>query len=264
MSLGLPANGYIATEESVEETLQNPTTLLEIVKVVHRLLVEDTERDRPIIRKVVESGIVPKIVEFLTWDESPDLQIEVARVITEVAMGPPEQTEAVAVESGAIPPLGGLIIGSFRHDDVRKHAALALGNSALCSPLCRDLVLEAGAAGPIVELLSEEVVLASHNNNNNNNRPLLRRTAWALACICSDGPDFDRVRPALPVLEKLLHHPDRKVVEEACWTFDDLMFSFDDDIVQAVLDAGPAVATRLAELLGSPRPRLQLYVLTKC
>jgi importin subunit alpha-6/7 len=260
MSLGLPANGYIATEESVEEALQSPTTLLEIVKVVHRLLVEDTEKDRPIMRKVVESGIVPKIVEFLTWDESPDLQIEVARVITETVMGPPEQTEAVVVESGAIPPLGGLLIGSFRHDDVRKHAAPALGNIALCSPLCRDLVLEAGAAGPIVELLSEEVVIASHNNNS---RPLLRWTAWALACICSDGPDFDRVRPALPVLEKLLHHPDRKVMEEACWTFADLTFSFDDDIVQEVLDADPSVAARFVELLGSPRPRLQLYVLIK-
>jgi importin subunit alpha-6/7 len=255
MSLGLPFNGYIATEESVEETLQSPTRLLEIVKVVHRLLAEDTEKDRPIIRKVIEGGIVPKIVEFLTWDESPDLQIEVARVITEVAMGPPEQTEAVVVDSGAIPLLGGLLIGSFRRDDVRKHAALALGNIALCSLLCRDLVLEAGAAGPIVELLSEEVVIAS-----NSDRPLLRWAAWALACICSDGPDFDRVRPALPVLEKLLHHPDGKVVEEACWTFADLTFSFDDDIVQEVLDAGPSVAARLVELLGSPRPRLQLYV----
>lgn len=256
MSLGLPTKGYIATEESVEETLQSPTKLLEIVKVVLGLLVEDTDQqDRPMIRKVIESGIVSKFYEFLTWDESPDLQIEVARVITEVAMGPAEQTEACVLESGAIPALGGLLLGSSRHEAVRKHAARALGNIALCCPLCRDLILEAGVVGPIVELLDDEVVVAG-----NNNRPLLRWTTWALACVCSNGPDFHRIRPALPVLEKLLHHHDRKVVEEACWTFADLTFSFDDNIVQATIDAGPSVAARLVELLGSPRPRLQLYV----
>ena len=81
--------------------------------------------------------------------------------------------------------------------------------------------------------------------------------------MCADGPDFDRVRPTLPMLEKLLHHHDRTVAEEACWMFADLPFSFDDDIVQAVIDSRASLAARLVDLLGNPRPILQLYVCQK-
>ena len=57
-------------------------------------------------------------------------------------------------------------------------------------------------------------------------------------------------RRALPVLASLRHQPDRKVTEEACWTFGDLLYSFDDDATQAVTDAGlVVVADRPVDLV---------------
>jgi importin subunit alpha-6/7 len=227
-----------------EELPCHPDEDLEFAISIRRLLSVPT----PPIDLVVRRGIIPRLVGFLQRDNNPVLQREAAWILGVVASGTFENTDAV-VESGAVPHLVRLL-GS-PSDDVREQSVRALGEIAVDSPHHRDAVLKAGAIDPLLRLLMEE----------EGNKSLIRRAARALSDVYSDGPDIEQVRPALPDLAGLLHHPDRKVVEEACWTFSDLLFSFDDDlVVQEIIDADPSLAARLVELVSSPCPRVQLYV----
>jgi importin subunit alpha-6/7 len=227
-----------------EELPRHPDEDLEFVISIRRLLSVPT----PPIELVVRRGIIPRLVSFLHRDNNPVLQREAAWILGDVASGTFEQTDAV-VEGGAVPHLVRLLGSSS--DDVREKSVRALGLITVDSPHHRDAALKAGAIDPLLRLLMKD----------DGNKSLIRRAARALSELCSDGPDIEQVRPALPVLAGLLHHPDHKVVEEACWTFSDLLFSFDDDlVVQEIIDADSAVAARLVELVSSHRPRVQLYV----
>jgi len=56
----------------------------------------------PPINKMVQSGIVSKLVEFLKWENNPNMQFEAAWALTNIASGNSEQTMAV-VHAGAVP-----------------------------------------------------------------------------------------------------------------------------------------------------------------
>lgn len=57
---------------------------------------------------------------------------------------------------------------------------------------------------------------------------------------------FFQVKPALPVLQQLIHLNDEEVLTDACWALSYLSDGQNDKI-QAVIDAG--VCRRLVELL---------------
>ncbi|KAE8712358.1 Importin subunit alpha-1b [Hibiscus syriacus] len=86
------------------------------------------ERSPP-IEEVIQSGVVPRFVEFLMKEDFPQLQL----------LGSPS-------------------------DDVREQAVWALGNVAGDSPRCRDLVLSHGALMPLLAQLNEHSKLSLLRN----------------------------------------------------------------------------------------------------
>jgi len=72
--------------------------------------------------------------------------------------------------------------------------------------------------------------------------------------IGKPAPSFETVRPALPLLARLLYASDMETITDACWA---LSYISDgpNDRIQAVLNAG--VAPRLVELLGSATSTVQ-------
>ncbi|CAA0843298.1 Importin subunit alpha-1 [Striga hermonthica] len=194
------------------------------------------ERNPP-IEEVIQSGVVPRFVEFLGRDDYPQLQFEAAWALTNIASGTSENTKVV-IDQGAVPIFVRLL--SSPSDDVREQAVWALGNVAGDSPKCRDLVLHYGALMPLLSQFNDQAKLS-----------MLRNATWTLSNFCrgKPQPQFEQVKPALAAIAHLIHTNDEEVLTDACWALSYLSDGTNDKI-QAVIEAG--VCPRLIELLLHP------------
>lgn len=216
---------------------QDPNVQLEATTALRQLL--SLARNPP-IQEVIDSGVVPRLVEFLDSSEYPFLMFEAAWALTNIASGTSVHTQAV-VESGATPKLIQLLQNP--HADVREQAIWALGNIAGDSPHCRDMVLQMGGLAPLLQICASETKIS-----------VLKNVTWTLSNLCrgKPQPDFNAISPCLTVLANLVYNEDSEVVTDACWA---LSYISDDNLpgnikIQAVIRSG--VVPRLVQLLMSP------------
>eukprot|EP00796_Vickermania_ingenoplastis_P005865 gene5865-4187_t len=200
------------------------------------------DRDPP-FTQVIESGVVPTIVEFLSRNDYPDLQFEAAWALTNIAAGTTENTNLL-VRCGAVPKFVALL--SSPSAQCRDQAAWALGNLGGEGAPCRDVALSCGAMPALLTVITT----AGQPIN------IMRNATWAVSNLCRGRPhpELEYVAMAVPVLGPLLYHPDSQVVIDAAWG---LSYISDgpSERVQVVLV--PSIVSRVVELMSFPSPTIK-------
>lgn len=197
------------------------------------------------MRQVINFGVIPFLARFLQIDEVPVLQYEAAWTITNIAASDTSDYTQYLVEAGVVPILIRLL--SSTSDEVKEQVAWALGNIAGDKDLrYRDIVLAAGALPALLET-------AKDCNNETSKLGIMTQISFVVSVFSRDEPLPD-LRPALPLLSRLLLFKVEEIVENACFTLAQISaenISNINDILQEDLNIVP----RLMELLvGSTSP----------
>lgn len=213
----------------IDRLCSDDTTSQLEATVQFRKLLSD-EKNSTVI-KIIRADVLPRFAEFLSRHGLPQLQMEAAWVLTNIAAS--DYTLLVA-ECGAVPRLVELL-GS-PNANIRHQAIWCVGNIAADLPSCRDILFEHGALTPLLSQFREDMKI-----------PVLRTAMWALSNLCFGKlPAEVQVKPILEIISQLIHSADEKILADACWTVYYICCSL-GDAVQDVLDAG--VCPQLVNLL---------------
>ncbi|NXS62901.1 IMA1 protein, partial [Brachypteracias leptosomus] len=222
--------------EEIAEAVNGSNEELQLLATqeVRRML----SRRNPPINQIIELGIVPRLVEFLSYYDNAPLQFEAAWALTNIASGTSDHTKAV-VEGGAIPALVSLL--SSPHMHISEQSVWAMGNIAGDGPLYRDALFRCNVIRPLLALVSPTTPIG-----------FLRNITWTLSNLCRNKnpyPPLDAVKKILPVLLYLMEYEDKDITSDSCWAFSYLTDG-PNDRIQIVLDTG--ILPRLVGLMVSP------------
>lgn len=222
----------------------DPNVQLSAVQSARRLLSSDRN---PPIDDLINSGILPILVQALRRHDNPSLQFEAAWALTNIASGTSQQTQAV-VNAEAVP----LFLDLLRspHQNVCEQAVWALGNIIGDGPQLRDYVIKLGVVEPLLSFIKPSMPLT-----------FLRNVTWVIVNLCRNKdppPPLDTIREILPSLCLLIHHTDNNILVDTVWAISYLTDGGNEQI-QWVIDSG--VVPLLVPLLSHKEVKVQTAAL---
>lgn len=218
---------------------QTPEEVFHGTLMIRKLLSVDKD---PPYSAIIETGVVPRLVQLLERNDYPRMQFEAAWALTNIAASTSENT-MLLIQCQVVPRFVALLASP--EADCRDQSAWAIGNLAGEGPECRNEALNHGAMPALLNMLM----------NPTQPNHVLRNAIWAASNLCRGKPlpALESVAIALPVLANFLNHEDEQLVVDAAWGIS--YISDGPDRVQATLEAG--VLPRIVQLLSAPSNSLK-------
>ncbi len=185
------------------------------------------------IQQIIDCGVVPYLIQFLQMDDNAALQLEAASSLNIIAACKTSDHRRYMVEAGVVPILIRLL--SSTNEGVKSGAALILGNLVSDKDVkYRDIVLQAGALPALIQAAENKIC---------------DRIVFAISKLCHGKPfpNFNVIRPALPLLRSCLDSEKEKAVIYTCWALS-CIAQRPTDCVDAILELN--IMPRFIELLG--------------
>jgi hypothetical protein len=180
----------------------------------------------PPIQEVIDSNIVPRLIDFMGNEYEPHLQLEAAWALTNVASGTTQQTQIV-IDQGGIPCFVKLL--KCKRVEVAEQAIWAIGNIAGDSAEFRDKILEWGGLEPILNLIKNGATNA-----------IIKHGTWAISNLCRGRPKPNSyfIDVAIPTFAAVIQtEHDAETLTDACWAMSYLSDG-DDNQIKKVVDTG--------------------------
>jgi len=242
-------NTNIFQDASLQSIVENaaqgdPPTKLCAVQAARKLLSRDKN---PPIDSLIQSGILPILVDCLQSDDHAALQFEAAWALTNIASGKSQQTQAV-VQAGAVGHFTQLL--QSKHQNVCEQAVWALGNIIGDGPVLRDFVIKHGVVAPLLTFIDPNVPLT-----------FLRNVTWVIVNLCRNKeppPPMETIQQLLPALGVLIHHSDLDILVDSVWALSYLT-DCGNEYIESVLQVG--VVPKLISFLPHSEIRLQTAAL---
>lgn len=223
---------------------KDPEKQLIAVQAARKLLSSDRN---PPIDDLIESGILPILVNCLEIEGQTMLQFEAAWALTNIASGTSSQTNQV-VRAGAVPRFLQLL--NSPAPNVCEQAVWALGNVIGDGPVLRDYVIKLGVVQPLLSFIKPEIPI-----------PFLRNVTWVVVNLCRNKeppPPMPTILEILPALNVLIHHSDVNILVDTVWAISYLTDGGNEQI-QLVIDSG--VVPKLIPLLSHIEVKVQTAAL---
>lgn len=221
-----------------------PEQQLAAVQAARKLLSSDKN---PPINDLINSDILPILVNCLKQHNQTMLQFEAAWALTNIASGTSQQTNQV-VDAGAVPLFLQLL--SSPAPNVCEQAVWALGNIIGDGPALRDFVIEHGVVQPLLSFIKPDIPIS-----------FLRNVTWVIVNLCRNKdppPPAATIHEILPALNILIHHTDTNILVDTVWAISYLTDGGNDQI-QMVIESG--VVPKLIPLLGHAEVKVQTAAL---
>jgi len=192
--------------------------------------------DNPPIQPMIDANLVPRMIEFMKIDHEPQLQLEAAWVLTNIASGTTAQTQLV-LDKGAIPMFAHLLRSN--NPELKEQCMWALGNIAGDSARKRDLLLKHGIFQPLLDMIDAP----------NADDRIVKHGTWALSNLCRGRPQpkMSYVKTAIPTLFNVITmQTDPEVLTDAAWALSYLSDS--DQTLDIVISCSNAIPSLVAHL----------------
>ncbi|ORX56437.1 ARM repeat-containing protein [Hesseltinella vesiculosa] len=234
------------------------------VQHLRRYLTQGTS-DSSHVDDLLELNILPRLKDWLQYNEHPALQFEIAWVITNIAAGNSYQTNAL-VENDFIPVLTEVLQSNMNTLTVKAQAGWALSNFAGESPHLREQLLEQNSLVMIALVLQDtcqDIIDTIHKSAslhlrltiaNHNILSDVKALTWSLSNMSRGGfrtaNYWDRYVPAFNALALCICFEHKDVWVDACWGLSRIMYNMHDvhPFYDSVMITNQ-LCTRLASLL---------------
>jgi len=133
------------------------------------------------IEQVMASGVVPRMIDFLSFRDAPKLQLEALWVLTNMASSDNPRYTAQIVTSGGIPPIIAVLQNSSY--PLQEQALWALGNIAGESAEMRDLLVSEDTCLASLVTVSRQRFSAQCGSEEEF-ESMLRTLSWSVSNFC--------------------------------------------------------------------------------